>query len=138
MSVVEALTQHVVDLNFNNLPKEVIEPTKKQILDTLACCVGSSFYKHIEQVANLYKEWGGKEESTIVAYGGKVPCAHAAMINGYLACFADFDDYNDPDFPHTSQTNVPACFAVVCEKQGSCTWRRGCFFYISPKKSVQS
>ena len=113
MSVIEELTDYIVDLSFAKLPAEVIETTKKQILDTLGCAVAGTSHRAIEPVANLIKEWGGKEESTIIGYGGRVPCTNAALVNGYLAGVTDFDDYNDTDFPHVSRQNVPACFAMA-------------------------
>ncbi len=122
MSVVDDLADYVIHLNFDRLPGEVIEPTKKQILDTLGCAVAGTSHTAIEPVANLIKEWGGKEESTIMGYGGRVPCVNAALVNGYLAGVTDFDDYNDTDFPHVSRQNVPACFAMA-ERIGNVSGR---------------
>ena len=56
MSVVEELTDYIVDLSFAKLPAEVIETTKKQILDTLGCAVAGTSHRAIEPVANLIKE----------------------------------------------------------------------------------
>jgi len=122
VSVVEDLTDYVVGLDFDKLPVEVIEPTKKQILDTLGCAVAGTTHGAIEPVANLIQDWGGKEESTIIGYGGRVPCLNAALVNGYLAGVTDFDDYNDTDFPHVSRQNVPACFAMA-ERIGNVSGR---------------
>lgn len=113
MSIIGELSKYVADLDFSKLPKEVLEPTKKQILDTLGCAIAGTSYAAIESTANLYKEWGGKEESTIFVYSGSVPCMGAALVNGWLAGVTDFDDYNDVDMPHVSGENVPACFAMA-------------------------
>lgn len=113
MTIAGEFSKYVVELSFAELPKEILEPTKKQILDTLGCAIAGTSHEVIEPVADLYKNWGGKEESTIFVYGGKVPCMGAALVNGWLAGVTDFDDYNDVDMPHVSRENVPACFAMA-------------------------
>ncbi|MDO8568879.1 MAG: MmgE/PrpD family protein [Dehalococcoidales bacterium] len=113
MSVVTSFSEYVVGTSFKTLPREAIEPTKKQILDTLGCAAAGASHQVVEPVADLFKEWGGKPEATIISYGGRVPCMQAALVNGFLAGVTDFDDYNDTDFPHTSRQNVPAAFAMA-------------------------
>ena len=118
MNVTSLLTEHVVDTNWGNLPSDVIEPTKKQILDTLGVALAGSTHEGPVVVADIIKQWGGKEEGTILACDKKVPCVNAALVNGYLAGVTDFDDYNDPCFVHASRENVPACFATAESKGG--------------------
>ena len=78
-TLIEALVQNITDTNYNTLPINVVEATKKQILDTLGTTIAGSTLPKIKELVGLVKEWDGKEESTVVAYGGKVPCPNAAL-----------------------------------------------------------
>lgn len=109
----EMLVRNVVNVTFEDLPKEAVEATKKQVLDTLGTAVAGSRSNKMDQLANLIKEWGGKEESRIVVFGGKVPAPNAALVNGTLSCVLDYDDIHDLDGIHGSRAIVPAGFAIA-------------------------
>ncbi|MFC1908403.1 MmgE/PrpD family protein [Chloroflexota bacterium] len=117
MSAISMFTKNIVEVNYNTLPTDVVAATKKQILDTLGVAVAGSMSENIRQVVDLVKDWGGKEESTILGYGGKVPCTNAALVNGWSAAVLDFDDFHDVDFIHTSREVVPATLAIA-ERKG--------------------
>ncbi len=122
MGVLDTVTTHLSEMNFEALPSVLIEVTKKQILDTLAATVGGSTCDvsgELSGLVELIKEWGGKEESSIVAFGGKVPAANAAFLNGTLAVRLDFDDtHADMVHNHVSRAVVPTAFAVA-ERRGN-------------------
>jgi len=62
---------------------------------------------------------GGLEESSIVGFGGKVPAASAAFVNGVMCARRDYDDtqlfYGGG---HTSRSIIPAALAVA-EREGN-------------------
>ena len=118
MSTVAMFTKNIVETHYDAFSTEVIEATKKQILDTLGSILAGSMSENIGQLVDLIKDWGGKEESTILGYGGKAPCIQAALINGWSASVLDFDDFHDRDFIHTSREIVPAALAVA-ERKGA-------------------
>lgn len=112
-TLIEALVQNVIDTNYNALPTDVVEATKKQILDTLGTTVAGSTSPKIKELVGLVKDWGGKEESTVVAYGGKVPCPNAALLNAMFSMRRDYDDTHIADRIHPSRTIVPPAFAIA-------------------------
>ncbi|MFC2004488.1 MmgE/PrpD family protein [Chloroflexota bacterium] len=78
----------------------------------------------LKPLVNLVKEWGGKEESSIIVYGGKVPAPDAALANCTMARALDFDDVRlataEPPRRaggHLSATTVPGSF-VLAEYSG--------------------
>ena len=117
MGAISMFTKNIVEVGYDSLPVNVVAETKKQILDTLGVALAGSMSKNIRQTMDLVKDWGGKEESTILGYGGKVPCTNAALINGWSASVLDFDDFHDVDFIHTSREVVPATLAVAERKK---------------------
>ena len=122
MSIMNMVTKHLVETKYRNLPADLVEVTKKQILETLAATVGGSTCSisgELDRLVDLVKEWGGKEESTIVAFGGKVPAPNAAFVNGILCVRLDFDDTQVRGLKiHLSRGIVPAAFAIA-ERQGN-------------------
>ncbi len=59
------------------------------------------------------KEGGGREESTILGFGGKVPAWMAAFANGAMVHCLDYDDIHHHARGHLSSQTVPAGFAVA-------------------------
>jgi 2-methylcitrate dehydratase PrpD len=117
MGATELMTKNIVDTTYDKLPSNVIEPTKKQILDTVGVAIAGGHSSHIRPVLDLVREWGGKEESSLLGYGGKVPCFNAALVNGFAAVVLDFDDFHDMDCIHVSRSIVPASLAVAERKR---------------------
>jgi 2-methylcitrate dehydratase PrpD len=95
------------------LPLQVAEETKKQILDTFAANIAGSMSADVRKFADFIKEWGGKSESTIIGCGGKVPCANAALVNGFTTVVLDYDGFHDIDFVSTPRGVIPAALALA-------------------------
>jgi 2-methylcitrate dehydratase PrpD len=76
-----ALAKNFVKVKYEDLPREVIEHTKKQALDILGVALGGSSKPGIRELAEIITDWGGKPESTIVCSGKKAPAPNAAQVN---------------------------------------------------------
>jgi 2-methylcitrate dehydratase PrpD len=126
MSVLDKITGYLVETDYEALPADVVEVTKKQVLDTLAAMVGGSTCSisgELEEMVDLVKGWGGRGESTIVAFGGRVPAPSAGFLNGILCVRLDFDDTQVKGMRiHPSRAVVPTAFAMA-ERQGNITGR---------------
>lgn len=109
MSVTKVLAQHIVETNYDDLPKEVIHKAKLCILDSLGCALGGYETKQGKIVVDLMRHLGGKPESTIVGDGEKISCVHAAFTNTALTNALDFDDTY---IGHPGMTVIPSAFAV--------------------------
>ena len=117
MDVVFDLAQNIVDTKFEDLPEEAVQVAKKFIIDSIGVGIAGSSAEGNAEVIELVKEWGGKEESTIIVYGLKVPAPEAAFINSLLIHSTDFDDTDYRSGTHTSVTALPAAMALG-EKMG--------------------
>ena len=61
-----ALAKNVVNINYDDIPEEVVKSTKKSILDTLGVLVtGSGLEPGCRRVVELVKEVGAREESVV-------------------------------------------------------------------------
>ena len=101
------LVEHTVKTKYDMLSKEVAEITKKFILDTLATTLVGSSAPGCSTVIEQVKDWGGKQESSVLVYGGKVVSTNAAFANSVMAHALDFDDYHGPSDAHMTSVLVP-------------------------------
>jgi len=122
MDAIYALTRHILDTQYDRLPREVVEVTKKQILDSFAVAIAGSSVSPVVELVEIYREWGGKKESSIWVYGDKIPAGGAAQINASMIHARDFDDTHDIAVLHPSVVAVPAAFAVA-ERMGKVSGR---------------
>ncbi len=112
------LADTIYRTNYDDLPVEAIEITKKDILDVLGTAIAGGNALGVNEIAGLIKEWGGKKESTVIGFGCKVPSANAALVNATMSHALDYDDGYDPAIVHTACSVVPASFAIA-ERTGN-------------------
>ena len=102
-----------VNAAYDDIQEDARERAKQSILDTLGVIVAaSSLDPGIKGVAELVFETGGREEATVLGFGGRVPAMMAAFANGAMAHCLDFDDHA-PEGHHPSSSIVPSAFALA-------------------------
>ncbi len=107
-----------VETKYEALPPEVVEATKKEILDLLGVALGGVSQPGATHVCELVKEWGGKEESSLIGCTQKVPAPNAAQANATMAHALDFDDVHEAAVMHPGIAAIPVVMAVG-EAQGN-------------------
>lgn len=112
MNLMEDLVSYALKLRYEDLSEPVIETVKRSVLDTLAVTIAGSSADGVKALVKLIKELGGREQSTILVYGGKVPAITAALANCTMARARDLDDVHEPAAMHLSATIVPSAFVI--------------------------
>lgn len=117
--VTRKLARHAATLRYEMLPPALVDMTKQCVLDTLGVTIGASTLAPEARIlADYVKEQGGKAEATLLGFGGKVPVAGAAFVNGSLGHMLDYDDLGESG--HPSIVTIPVALAVA-EKLGGVT-----------------
>ncbi|MCL2670324.1 MAG: MmgE/PrpD family protein, partial [Syntrophaceae bacterium] len=107
------LTQFASAATYEMLPPSVVEMAKRVLLDTIGVMLAATtLEKAILPVVKLAQEGGGKAESTILAFGGKVPCWEAAFANGALSHALDYSS-SDSRGVAPGGAIVPAALAMA-------------------------
>jgi len=106
------LVRNVISIRYDDLPAEAIGAAKKCIIDTLGVTMAGSTAQGCDTIASMVKEWGGRQESTILAYGEQVPSPNAAWVNATMARARDLDDYDSVTAEHPSVSTVTTALAV--------------------------
>jgi 2-methylcitrate dehydratase PrpD len=115
--IVHDLAEFAAGTEYRRLPEDAVEGAKKSILDTLGVILAASGVEPaMSPIIDLVRETGGRAESSVLGFGGKVPAIMAAFANGAMAHCLDFDDQT-PWGQHAGSSIVPAVFAVA-ERQG--------------------
>lgn len=114
MNAAENLSKNIGGIGYADLPPETVGVSKRSILDTVGVILGASTLgEGCREMVELAKEGGGKEESSIMALGGKVPCWMAAFANGSMSHPLDYDDTHDEAVVHPTAATLPAALAVA-------------------------
>jgi 2-methylcitrate dehydratase PrpD len=118
MDAAVIFSKFIVNTSYEEIPKEVVEITKKAILDCFGVMIaGSTTDKAASEIVSMVREAGGKKESTIFGVGGKVPAWMAAFANGGMMHVLDYEDVHDTAIVHPTEYALPAALAIV-EKVG--------------------
>lgn len=113
MSIIsQELAQFCDGLDFEAIPKEVVEQIKIHLLDTVGISLVSSTMNFAETVFKTADELGKGEESTVIGFGKKLPMVSAALINGTLAHGLDYDDTHIGAIVHVSAPIVATGIAA--------------------------
>jgi 2-methylcitrate dehydratase PrpD len=120
VEALNSIVDHFLATNYASIPSDVVGATKQQVLDTIGCALGGSTALGVPTLVEIVKDWGGKEESTVFCYGGKLPACHAAQVNATMAHALDYDDSYEPGILHPSVSVIPGALAMA-ERQGGVT-----------------
>jgi len=113
------LAGFIAETGFADLPRVAIDSVKNIVLNFIGTTFAGATQEGCEAIIKQVKDWGGKAESTILVYGGKVPAHNAALANAYMARALDVDDSMFPGM-HVGASTVATALAIS-EKIGGCS-----------------
>lgn len=110
-TVSEKLAEWVSNLNYNDIPPEFVQAAKFNIMDMIGCGIFGSTLPWARTLAELVKDWGGKEEATLWGHGVKIPCVNAVFANTNAVNSFEFDDTYFPTGIHPGALVVTSALA---------------------------
>jgi 2-methylcitrate dehydratase PrpD len=117
MDVAAVYADYAHELSYEQLPADVVEITKKLILDQLGVMLVGSAASGIEELLASAQEWGGAPQARVLVHGTRLPAHHAAVVNGAMARAHDFDSFHESAMVHITAGCLPQCLAVA-ERRG--------------------
>jgi len=112
MSIEHDLVRFVCHTAYEDLKPQPLATIKNQILTVLGTTIAGSTQAGCRTLIDFYLSQGGKQEATILIYGGRIPAQAAALVNGVMARALDFDDALTPGV-HIGASTVPAALAAA-------------------------
>jgi 2-methylcitrate dehydratase PrpD len=120
-TVTDSLAAFAASLQIESMPPDVVDRTRRIVLDTIASAFAGNAGDEVEQIDHLARSIGGEAgESTVIGRGLASP-AGAALMNGYLITAATVCDVHRPTLCHVTPEVVPP--ALVVAEQAGCSGR---------------
>lgn len=107
------VARHIVSTRYEDLPADAIRATKEHILHTIATALAGSSAAGCSEFMTFLKARAGKPQSSVLAWGGRVPVDEAAMANSLMAHAQEFDNNDDRIAYKSTVCAVPAALAVA-------------------------
>ena len=108
------LARYIFETNYENLPRNVAEVTRKALLDGIGVTLGAgTLGEGCRAFVDLAIQGGGEKESTIIGFDTRVPSYMAAFANGSMAHALDFEDAHEGALVHSNSSTIPAALAVA-------------------------
>jgi len=108
--IAEKFADYCENVKFDDFPEEVVDKTKKCLIDSLGCAIGGLATEAGSIITKISKEIGGSPESTVMGLWERVSAVNASFTNSILANALDFDD--DHPVGHPGATIIPPSIAV--------------------------
>ncbi len=112
-SIARQIAEFAVELQYDDLPENVIREVKRFLYDSVGCAFGSMNTPDVNKVIDIYREMGGIEESTVFGFGDKMPIVHTALINSLMIRALDFNDIYWKDDPSHPSDIIPAALSTA-------------------------
>ena len=112
MSIEHDLVRFIRRTAYEELKSAPLGTIKNQLLTVLGTTIAGSTQAGCRTLIDFYLSQGGKQEATILVYGGRIPAQAAALVNGVMARALDFDDALAPGV-HLGASTVPAALAAA-------------------------
>ena len=113
MTQVEKLAAFVAGVSYEDLPETAVRALKIRVLDALGCAIGALGGEPVRLVREQIEEFGANPLTTLIG-GGKTAPDRAALYNGALVRYLDYNDsFLAPDETCHPSDNLGAVLAAA-------------------------
>ncbi|MGB9627140.1 MAG: MmgE/PrpD family protein [Thermodesulfobacteriota bacterium] len=112
MDPVDSFVDLVQKVTFENIPSDVLEPTKRVLVDFFGVMLGGTISRPSRLCADIVTRWGGPPEATVLVNGQKVPLHAAVLANCTAGRTLDYDDVHEQAHLHATVAVVPPALAI--------------------------
>jgi len=111
-SISRQITEFAIKLQYDDLPKEVVNEVKRFLYDSIGCAFGGYHTKDVNIIRDVYNEMSGKAEATVIGFGDKIPAVNATLVNSLMIRALDFNDIYWKEDPSHPSDLIPAALSV--------------------------
>ncbi len=121
MNTAEKLAHFVYELKYEDIPEDVIETSKKSILDNFAIILAAGAIGNgCAQMRSIAEAEGAyAQEATVIGFDEKLSELWAGFANGSMSHAVDFGDSYEKGTIHPTSSTFAAALAAA-EARGSC------------------
>ncbi len=107
------MARFAVNLNYDDLPEEVVEQCKCFIYDSVGCALGSMKTKDVNVLLDIYREIKGEPEAGLFGFRDKMPAVNTTLINSLMIRALDFNDIYWKEDPSHPSDLIPAALSLA-------------------------
>ncbi len=107
------ISEFAVNLNYNDLPPDVIEEVKRYLYDSVGCAYGGYHTKDVNILRDIYINMAGKEEATVIGFGDRIPAVNATLVNSLMFRALDYNDIYWKEDPSHPSDIIPAALSMA-------------------------
>jgi 2-methylcitrate dehydratase PrpD len=111
-TVAQMLAGFLCELQYEQLPSEIILREKSLLLDQLGCQLLGSTLAWNRPVYDFVREHKSGGPATIVNHGDKAALDDAVLVNGTFGQGCELDDYYDQGGGHPGAASIPVALAL--------------------------
>src|SRR3972149_5404045 len=112
-SISRQIAEFVVNLQYKDLPENVIQEAKRYLYDSVGCAYGGYHTKDVNIIRDIYKDIGGKGEAAVIGFGDKIPAVNATLVNSLMIRALDFNDIYWKEDPSHPSDIIPAALSTA-------------------------
>jgi 2-methylcitrate dehydratase PrpD len=109
----QTLAAFIADFPADRIPADVMHIGKRLWINELAVALFASQDPAIDILLDLFASEGGAQKATVVGKGVRTNLRNAALANGFLGHFEDYDDTHLDTVIHTASPIYPAALAIA-------------------------
>ncbi|MCX5997141.1 MAG: MmgE/PrpD family protein, partial [Chloroflexi bacterium] len=110
IAVTEIISTWASGLKYEDIPSRTIACAKEQVIGIVAAMLAGSRTEECQPLYKALREWGDREESTVVGANMKTSMRNAGLVNSIVAQTLEWEDYLRSQ--HTGASTVPNALAV--------------------------
>jgi 2-methylcitrate dehydratase PrpD len=114
--VTAILAHFIAQSRYEGLPQDVVNQTKKCVLDLIGAAIGGSKTDVGRMMVEFIKQIDTREESRIVGWNSKASSPYAALAIGSMAQDLELDDVNRMSHMHPGVSTIPTALSL-CDKE---------------------
>lgn len=120
MTIADQLARYAHDLQFSDLPPEVVHEVKRRVIDSLGCAMAAANSEPVKIVREIARCVSSRRGATVLGTSDKTSPDMAAFANGAMVRYLDYNDTYLSKEPAHPSDNIPAALSMAesCERGG--------------------
>jgi 2-methylcitrate dehydratase len=112
-SISRVISEFAINLKYEDLPIQVVDIAKRFLYDSIGCAFGAMHTKDVNIMHDIYKEMGGRPESTVIGFGDKIPAVNSSLVNSLMIRSLDYNDIYWKEDPSHPSDLIPAALSTA-------------------------
>lgn len=117
----DTFAEFCTTLGYATLTEDAIRFTKLCWMDQIGLLIASqrTYLEDYPDIGELISQFGGKQESTVIGTGKKIPCLNATLVNTAIGINDHYDAVHKSTIIHLPASLLPALLAVSERQKAS-------------------